>query len=76
MTAGNRLKIYHEEVKTRQTTHWDLDYLPAAEVERMMNRDPELVLAVPPARADRLWRRLVASLAVVALLATVYLVAA
>lgn len=75
MTAGNRLKIYHEEVKTRQTTHWDLDYLPAAEVERMMNRDSELVLAVPPSRPDRLWRRLVASMALLAVLATVYLLA-
>jgi hypothetical protein len=32
------LDIVEEEVKTRHTTHWDLDYLPMAEIEKMYQR--------------------------------------
>jgi hypothetical protein len=32
------LDIVEEEVKTRHTTHWDLDYLPMAEIEKMYRR--------------------------------------
>ena len=31
-----KLKIYREEVKERQTTHWDLDYMTSAEFESAM----------------------------------------
>ncbi len=28
-------RIYQEEAKTRQTSHWDWDYLPVATLERL-----------------------------------------
>ncbi|NJN46686.1 MAG: hypothetical protein HC808_09620 [Candidatus Competibacteraceae bacterium] len=36
-TAKRRnLKIYMEEAKARQTTHWDLDYMTTAEIDALM----------------------------------------
>lgn len=37
-TSGKRKwKIYQEEAKLRQTTHWDLDYMTDAELEALYN---------------------------------------
>jgi hypothetical protein len=33
-----RTHVIREEVKERHTTHWDLDYLPAAEVDKLMRQ--------------------------------------
>ena len=32
-------RVALEETKVRQTTHWDMDYLPRDEVEALYNRD-------------------------------------
>ena len=37
MNERKRYKIYQDEAKARLTTHWDWDYLPAAELNRIMN---------------------------------------
>ena len=31
-----KFRIYEEDAKSRQTTHWDLDYLPTADIEQMI----------------------------------------
>lgn len=30
-----KLKVYQEDAKLRQTTHWDLDYMTTAEIEAL-----------------------------------------
>lgn len=30
-----KLKVYQEEAKLRQTTHWDLDYMTTAEIDAL-----------------------------------------
>ncbi len=32
-------RVYQEEAKTRQTSHWDWDYLPLSTLERLAGRD-------------------------------------
>lgn len=36
-TQKKKLKIYQEEAKTRQTSHWDLDYMRTEEVDALLN---------------------------------------
>jgi hypothetical protein len=31
--GNKKLKVYQEEAKLRQTTHWDLDYMTTAELD-------------------------------------------
>jgi hypothetical protein len=31
--GNKKLKIYQEDAKLRQTTHWDLDYMTSAEID-------------------------------------------
>ncbi len=31
-------RVYQEEAKTRQTSHWDWDYLPLSELERLVGQ--------------------------------------
>ena len=47
------LKVYREEVKERQTTHWDLDYMNTADLEVVMaaRRDWEKPRLMPAPRA-------------------------
>ncbi len=42
-------RVYQEEAKTRQTTHWDWDYLPMATLERLANDKPPVPNNMPPA---------------------------
>jgi len=39
MTKRNKMKIYMDEAKARQTTHWDLDYMTTAEIDALMCRN-------------------------------------
>ena len=32
-------RVYQEEAKTRQTSHWDWDYLPLSTLERLASRE-------------------------------------
>lgn len=32
-----KLKIYQEDAKLRQTTHWDIDYMTTAEIDALYN---------------------------------------
>ena len=42
MTRPKRkFKVYQEEAKTRQTSHWDLDYMSTAELEALMQERQE-----------------------------------
>lgn len=34
-TKSKKARIHRDEVKERHTTHWDLDVLPDAEIERL-----------------------------------------
>ena len=34
-------RIIREDIKDRQTSHWDLDYVSREELERLMNPVPE-----------------------------------
>jgi hypothetical protein len=34
----NRLRVYDEDPKTRQTIHWDLDYMPNEEIEALFEK--------------------------------------
>lgn len=34
-TQPKKARIHRDEVKERHTTHWDLDVLPDAEIERL-----------------------------------------
>jgi hypothetical protein len=36
-----KLKIYQEEAKTRQTSHWDWDYMRAEEYDTLMRKAME-----------------------------------
>ncbi|MDJ0809804.1 MAG: hypothetical protein QNJ02_04340 [Desulfobacterales bacterium] len=49
-------RVYQEEAKTRQTTHWDWDYLPMATLERLASDKPPVPKDIPPAlkRSGRL----------------------
>ncbi len=33
--APKKRRVYEEAAKTRETTHWDLDYLPMAEIDAL-----------------------------------------
>ena len=33
--SPKKRRIYEEAAKTRETTHWDLDYLPLAEIDAL-----------------------------------------
>ncbi len=61
-------KIYQDEIKTRQTAHWDLDYLPTAEYEALMagQRDREEAVR---RRAARRWLGRVAAVGAMAVAA-------
>ena len=59
-----KFKIYQDELKLRHTTHWDLDYLGAADYEGVMKGgkppsapSPELSPVSPRAsvEADQSW---------------------
>lgn len=45
-TQKQRLKIYQEEAKTRQTSHWDIDYMSTEEVNALLT-------AAQPRKKDR-----------------------
>lgn len=32
-----KMKIYQEEAKTRQTSHWDCDYMTTEQIDALMN---------------------------------------
>lgn len=54
-------RVALEETKVRQTTHWDLDYLPRDEVEALYARDASRPVEAPetkPARKPMTPRRL------------------
>lgn len=56
----SKFRIYQDELKLRHTTHWDLDYLGAADYEAVMKGGkppPGPALALPRAMAeqDRSW---------------------
>ena len=36
-----RWKIFQEEAKTRQTSHWDLDYMSREQLDALYNVGPE-----------------------------------
>lgn len=75
MNGARKLKIYQDEAKARQTTHWDWDYLPAAQIERLRVSDTELRLGRDQIdhRQLRSWRVFVGFLSVCAAGSTVYL---
>jgi hypothetical protein len=57
--------IHQEEAKTRQTSHWDWDYLPRAELERLSRRQRDARAARerrPRARRRLAWICLAAAL--------------
>lgn len=35
-TGKRKFKVYQEEAKTRQTSHWDWDYMSTEEIEALM----------------------------------------
>ncbi|MDJ0988688.1 MAG: hypothetical protein QNI85_01660 [Desulfobacterales bacterium] len=47
-THGKKRRIYQEEAKTRQTTHWDWDYLPLSTLERIARPDKPTPKNGPP----------------------------
>ena len=49
-------RVYQEESKTRQTSHWDWDYLPMATLERLARAKPPAAPDLPsvPERGGRL----------------------
>ena len=49
-------RVYQEEAKTRQTTHWDWDYLPLDTLERLASNEPPVPKNIKPApkRSGRL----------------------
>ena len=40
-TSKRKFKIYQEEAKIRQTSHWDWDYMSTAELEALMQERQE-----------------------------------
>ena len=57
---ARKFKIYQDELKLRHTTHWDLDYLDAADYEAVMKGEkavPEVSQAAAPESASsaRAW---------------------
>lgn len=72
---SKRFKIYQDEAKAHQTTHWDLDYLPAKQLEELMRRDRELVLRQRRSAFETaLWHGFVISLGTLAVIAITYLI--
>ncbi len=49
-------RVYQEEAKTRQTSHWDWDYLPLSTLEQLARREPSPPQHAPsdPERSRRL----------------------
>ena len=78
MTASKRYKVYCDEAKVRQTSHWDLDYLPRTRIHELMRREREMVLKPrqPYDRITAAWRTAVSALSILAITATAYLVSA
>ena len=42
-------RVYQEEAKTRQTSHWDWDYLPLADIERLARKGNSASTEAPQA---------------------------
>jgi hypothetical protein len=40
-TPRRKLKIYYDDAKLRQTSHWDLDYMTTEELEAFMSAGRE-----------------------------------
>jgi hypothetical protein len=65
-TPRRKLKIYYDDAKLRQTSHWDLDYMTTGELEAFMSagREAGSDSAATPGvvgtggHLDRLWTRL------------------
>ncbi len=55
-------RVFQEEAKTRQTSHWDWDYLPMTTLERLTRAEPPATPDSPPASPAR-GRRLKTALA-------------
>lgn len=51
-TRRKNWKVYREDVKEGQTTHWDLDYLTNAELEAVMAAGPGWRSAKPAPASD------------------------
>ncbi len=39
-SRSRKRRVYQEEAKTRQTSHWDWDYLPLETLERLARDSP------------------------------------
>ena len=54
-------RVYQEEAKTRQTSHWDWDYLPMDTLERLTRRNKSVPTSAPsaPGRSRRIKMALV-----------------
>ena len=69
---STKLKIYHEEVKERHTTHWDLDYLSMQELEALYIKSPKHPNGFSPWK-NRLNRKYLRSSVILAALCLVLL---
>ena len=54
-TQRKKLKIYVDEAKARQTSHWDLDYMTTAQIDALMaaGRQQDTETAEEPTRERR-----------------------
>ncbi len=57
---AGKFRIYQDELKPRHTTHWDLDYLGAADYEAVMKGEktlpePSQAAAPEPTSSARAW---------------------
>jgi hypothetical protein len=48
-------RIYQEEAKTRQTSHWDWDYLPSETLERLARDTPRPSASVGRPKLALIW---------------------
>ncbi|MEE4377473.1 MAG: hypothetical protein V2J55_08165 [Candidatus Competibacteraceae bacterium] len=63
----NKMKIYMDEAKARQTTHWDLDYLTTAEIDALMIRNKRVNSSTNVTRPSWLHQKLDLALLALAL---------
>jgi hypothetical protein len=71
-----KLRIHQEASKTRQTSHWDWDYLPLAELERLRRQQARAQAADARRATTNRRRALIGWICVLAGLALLGLLAA
>lgn len=50
--SAKKMRVYKEEIKVTQTTHWDMDYLPKKEVDALYDRAPGVPAEAPRAAKE------------------------